>query len=117
MTGSVGIAIAFGAGWTPCIGPILSSILAYAATQAELSRGLLLLGAYSLGLAVPFVLAAIAVEWFLRAFERLRAHMVWVTRFSGALLVVVGVLLITNYLAVITTVMQAWTPAALKGVL
>ena len=115
--GTVVVGLAFGAGWTPCIGPILSSILAYAATQAELSRGLLLLGAYSLGLAVPFVLAAIAVEWFLRAFERLRAHMIWVTRFSGALLVVVGVLLITNYLTVITAVMQAWTPAALRGVL
>lgn len=115
--GTVIVGVAFGAGWTPCIGPILSSILTYAATQAELSRGLLLLGAYSLGLAVPFVIAAVAVEWFLRAFERLRAHMVWVTRLSGALLVIVGVLLITDYLTVITRVMQAWTPAGLKSIL
>jgi cytochrome c-type biogenesis protein len=115
--GTVIVGVAFGAGWTPCIGPILSSILTYAATQAELSRGLLLLGAYSLGLAVPFVIAAVAVEWFLRAFERLRAHMIWVTRLSGALLVIVGVLLITDYLTVITRVMQAWTPAALKSIL
>jgi cytochrome c-type biogenesis protein len=115
--GTVIVGVAFGAGWTPCIGPILSSILTYAATQAELSRGLLLLGAYSLGLAVPFVLAAVAVEWFLRAFERVRAHMIWVTRLSGALLVIVGVLLITDYLTVITRVMQAWTPAGLKGIL
>jgi len=115
--GTVIVGVAFGAGWTPCIGPILSSILTYAATQAELSRGLLLLGAYSLGLAVPFVIAAVAVEWFLRAFERLRAHMIWVTRLSGALLVIVGVLLITDYLTVITRVMQAWTPAGLKSIL
>jgi cytochrome c-type biogenesis protein len=115
--GTVIVGVAFGAGWTPCIGPILSSILTYAATQAELSRGLLLLGAYSLGLAVPFVIAAVAVEWFLRAFERLRAHIIWVTRLSGALLVIVGVLLITDYLTVITRVMQAWTPAALKSIL
>jgi cytochrome c-type biogenesis protein len=115
--GTVIVGVAFGAGWTPCIGPILSSILTYAATQAELSRGLLLLGAYSLGLAVPFVIAAVAVEWFLRAFERVRAHMIWVTRVSGALLVVVGVLLITDYLTVITRVMQAWTPVGLKGIL
>jgi cytochrome c-type biogenesis protein len=115
--GTVIVGVAFGAGWTPCIGPILSSILTYAATQAELSRGLLLLGAYSLGLAVPFVIAAVAVEWFLRAFQRVRTHMIWVTRLSGALLVVVGVLLITDYLTVITRVMQAWTPAGLKGIL
>src|SRR5581483_10911631 len=57
--GTVIVGVAFGAGWTPCIGPILGSILTYAATQGSVQRGMILLGAYSLGLAVPFVLAAV----------------------------------------------------------
>ena len=115
--GTLIVGIAFGAGWTPCIGPILGSILTYAATQADLSRGVVLLGAYSLGLAIPFVLAAIAIERFLGAFSRLRPHLVWVNRLSGAVLVVVALLMITNYLAVITSVLQGWTPAALRNLL
>jgi cytochrome c-type biogenesis protein len=115
--GTLVVGIAFGAGWTPCIGPILGSILTYAATQADLSRGVALLGAYSLGLALPFVLAAIALERFLGAFSRLRQHLVWVNRLSGAMLVAVALLMITNYLTVITGVLQAWTPAALRNLL
>src|SRR5689334_18921156 len=78
--GTVIVGIAFGAGWTPCIGPILGSILTYAATQGSVSRGVVLLGAYSLGLAVPFVLAAVAIERFLQAFNAIKRHMIWVTR-------------------------------------
>ena len=113
--GTVVVGIAFGAGWTPCIGPILGSILTYAATQAEVSRGVGLLAAYSLGLAVPFVLAAVAIERFVAVFQRMRSGMVWVSRISGALLVVVAVLMLTDYLTVITGVLQGWTPAALKS--
>src|SRR3954470_11576290 len=65
--GTIVVGVAFGAGWTPCIGPILGSILSFAATQDQLSHGVWLLAAYSLGLAVPFVLAAIAIERFLVA--------------------------------------------------
>src|SRR6478736_4817710 len=100
--GTVVVGVAFGAGWTPCIGPILGSILTYAATQGEVSRGLLLLGAYSLGLAVPFLIAAVAIERFLAAFSVIKRHMVWITRLSGAVLVVVGCLMLTDYLRVIT---------------
>jgi cytochrome c-type biogenesis protein len=113
--GTVLVGIAFGAGWTPCIGPILGSILTYAATQEQVSRGIWLLAAYSLGLAVPFVIAAVAVEWFLTAFQAIRRHMVWVTRVSGAVLVVVALLMITNYLTVLTGILQGWTPDALKN--
>jgi len=113
--GTVVVGIAFGAGWTPCIGPILGSILTYAATQAEVSRGVGLLAAYSLGLAVPFVLAAVAIERFVAVFQRMRSGMVWVSRISGALLVIVAVLMLTDYLTVITGVLQGWTPAALKS--
>src|SRR3954469_24929982 len=113
--GTVVVGIAFGAGWTPCIGPILGSILTYAATQAEVSRGVGLLAAYSLGLAIPFVLAAVLIERFVAVFQRMRSGMIWVSRISGALLVVVAVLMLTDYLTVITGVLQAWTPAALKS--
>ena len=115
--GTLIVGIAFGAGWTPCIGPILGSILTYASTQNDVSRGLALLGAYSLGLAVPFLLAAVAIEWFLGAFSAIKRHMVWVTRVSGVALVVVAVLMITDYMRVITGVLQGWTPAALKNLL
>lgn len=115
--GTVVVGVAFGAGWTPCIGPILGSILTYAATQQELSRGVILLGAYSLGLAVPFVIAAVAIEWFLTAFQAVRRHMLWVTRVAGAVLVVVAVLMITDYMAVLTGALQGWTPTALRNLL
>jgi cytochrome c-type biogenesis protein len=113
--GTVVVGIAFGAGWTPCIGPILGSILTYAATQADVSRGVGLLAAYSLGLAIPFVLAAVLIERFVAVFQRMKSGMVWVSRISGALLVVVAILMLTDYLTVITGVLQAWTPAALKS--
>jgi cytochrome c-type biogenesis protein len=115
--GTVVVGIAFGAGWTPCIGPILASILTFAATEGEVSRGAMLLGAYSLGLAIPFLLAAVAIERFLVAFNAIKRHMVWVTRVSGALLVVVAVMMITDYMSVLTGLMRAWTPDALKNLL
>jgi len=111
------VGLAFGAGWTPCIGPILGAILTYAASQAEVSRGVMLLGAYSLGLALPFVLAAVAIERFIGLFQRMRAGMVWMSRISGAMLVVVAVLMITGYMTLITGVLQGWTPAALRNLL
>jgi cytochrome c-type biogenesis protein len=113
--GSVLVGIAFGAGWSPCIGPILGGILTYTATQTELQRGLLLLAAYSLGLAIPFVIAAVAVDWFITAFQRFRSKLVWVDRVAGALLVIVGVLMMTNYMTVLSGYLQALTPSALRS--
>jgi cytochrome c-type biogenesis protein len=115
--GTVVVGIAFGAGWTPCIGPILGSILTFAATQGEAAKGATLLGAYSLGLAVPFVLAAVAMERFLVAFNTMKRHMVWVSRVSGALLVIVAILMITDYMTVLTGVLRGWTPQALQNIL
>ena len=115
--GTVVVGLAFGAGWTPCIGPILGSILAYAATQNDLSRGLVLLGAYSLGFAIPFLLAAVAIERFLDAFHALKRRMIWVNRVSGAVLVVVAVLMMTNKLVAISAWLQQWTPAGLRNLL
>ncbi|HVT41005.1 MAG TPA: cytochrome c biogenesis protein CcdA [Gemmatimonadaceae bacterium] len=112
--GTVIVGIAFGAGWSPCLGPILGAILTYTASAASLSRGLLLLLCYSLGLAVPFLVAALAVERFLELFARHKAKMIWVNRLAGALLVFVGVLMVTNYFAILSTWMQAFTPSFLK---
>src|SRR5207244_10577967 len=88
--GSVLVGIAFGAGWSPCIGPILGGILTYTATQAELRRGLVLLGAYSLGLAIPFVIAAVAVERLIGFFQRYRSSLVWVDRIAGPPLIILA---------------------------
>jgi cytochrome c-type biogenesis protein len=115
--GTVVVGLAFGAGWTPCIGPILGSILTYAATQEQVSRGVALLGAYSLGLAIPFLLAAFAIEKFLLAFNAIKRHMVWVTRVAGAMLVVVAILMITDYMTVLTGMLRGFTPDALKNLL
>jgi cytochrome c-type biogenesis protein len=112
--GTVAVGVAFGAGWTPCIGPILGSILTFAATENQLSRGMLLLGVYSLGLAVPFVVAAVALERFLVASQVIKRHMVWINRVAGAMLVVVAVLMMADYMTAITNLLQAWTPASLR---
>ena len=113
--GTVLVGIAFGAGWTPCIGPILGSILTYAASSADLRRGLWLLLAYSLGLAVPFLLSAIAVERFLVFFSRMKRQMGWITRASGALMVAVGILMVTNYFTMLASALQAMTPESLRS--
>jgi cytochrome c-type biogenesis protein len=113
--GSVLVGIAFGAGWTPCLGPILGAILTYTAATADLSRGLPLLLAYSLGLALPFLAAAVAVERFLETVSRLRPHLARVSQVSGALLVIVGLMMVFDYFTIMATYLQALTPDALKS--
>ena len=113
--GSVLVGIAFGAGWTPCIGPILGSILLYTSTRADLAQGLRLLGAYSLGLALPFLVAAWALEAFLHWFQRFRRYIGWVERVAGALLVVVGVLMLTGSFTLLSGWLQSLTPGFLKA--
>ncbi|CAN5848621.1 cytochrome c biogenesis protein CcdA [soil metagenome] len=113
--GSMLVGIAFGAGWTPCLGPILGAILTYTAATADLSRGLPLLLAYSFGLALPFLLAAVAVERFLETVTRLRPHLARVSQVSGALLILVGVLMMFDYFTLMATYMQSITPAVLRN--
>ncbi len=112
--GTVLVGVAFGAGWTPCLGPILGAILTYTAATADLSRGLLLLLAYSMGLAVPFLVAAVAVERFLETVARFRPHLARVSRVSGALLVLVGVLMMLDLFTVLATYLQVFTPDAIR---
>jgi cytochrome c-type biogenesis protein len=112
--GSVLVGVAFGAGWTPCIGPVLGAILSLAATSDSVPRGMLLLGVYSAGLAVPFLLAAVAVESFLEWFQRFRRYLPWVMRVSGVLLIFVGVLMATGQFTRLAGWLQGLTPAFLR---
>jgi cytochrome c-type biogenesis protein len=112
--GSLLVGMAFAAGWTPCIGPVLGGILGLAATSADLSRGMLLLAVYSAGLAVPFLIAAVAVESFFGWFQRFRRFLPWVMRVSGVLLVFVGILLVTGEFTRLAGWLQGLTPEFLK---
>jgi len=112
--GSAVVGMAFAAGWTPCIGPVLGGILGLAATSADVTRGMLLLAVYSAGLALPFLLAAIAVESFLGWFQRFRRFLPWVMRLSGLLLILVGGLLVTGQFTRLAGWLQGLTPEILR---
>src|SRR5213593_84464 len=94
--GTLLVGVTFAIGWTPCVGPILGAILSLAGTAETVSRGVGLLVAYSAGLGLPFLLSAIALGSFLKLFKRYRPFIPTVERAAGVLLVVVGVLVITN---------------------
>jgi len=94
MGGAFLIGFAFAFGWTPCVGPILAVILGFAAAQDSVVKGILLLTIYSMGLAVPFLLTSFGIERFLRFYSRFRSHMHALEVASGALLIVLGVLLV-----------------------
>ena len=111
--GTLFVGIAFGAGWTPCIGPILGSILLYTSTQADLVKGMWLLLAYSLGLAIPFLLSAVAIERFSMFFQRMKRQMMWVSRVSGGVLIVIGILMVTNQFSILAGWLNQFTPAFL----
>ena len=112
--GSVLVGVAFGAGWTPCIGPILGSILLYSSSQGDLVQGVVLLLSYSLGLAVPFLLAALAVERFITWFQNYRQYMPVVTKASGGMLLFLGLLLISGYFSLLASWLQSLTPDFLR---
>lgn len=112
--GSLLVGMAFAAGWTPCIGPVLGGILGLAATSSDVTRGMQLLAAYSAGLALPFLLAAVAIESFLDWFQRFRRFLPWVMRVSGVMLIVVGVLLVTGEFTRLAGWLQGLTPDFLR---
>lgn len=100
--GSFLIGVAFAAGWTPCVGPVLGTILLYASTSDALANGVALLTAYSLGLGLPLFLTALGVDRFLTYFKQVRGYLWGVSAVSGVLLVVVGVMLYANSLTLLT---------------
>src|SRR6202161_4223054 len=96
LWGAYLMGLAFAIGWTPCIGPILAAILAVAASEATVLKGASMLAVYSLGLGVPFIIAALAVEPFAAFLARFRAHLGLVEKAMGALLVVTGIAFLTG---------------------
>jgi cytochrome c-type biogenesis protein len=104
----VGLAFAFG--WTPCIGPILGSILALAAREESVSQGAILLAVYSLGLGVPFLATSLAVNRFFAAFRRVRKYYRMIEIVAGLLMVVIGVLLVLDRFSLIVRALQPYLP-------
>jgi cytochrome c-type biogenesis protein len=96
VLGSVLVGVTFAAGWTPCIGPILASILLYASTAKTVGTGILLLSVYSLGLGIPFLVASLGMNSFLAASSRLRRSLRTIEVVSGVILIVFGISLVTN---------------------
>lgn len=98
LIGAYVLGMAFAFGWTPCIGPILATILTVAASRDDLGYGISLLATYALGLGIPFLLAALAVKPFMRFMQRFRRHLRKVEIAAGALLVLTGILIFTSSL-------------------
>ena len=96
--GPILLGMAFGFGWTPCIGPILGSILVLATTEESLIRGIILLCFYSLGLAIPFILSGLLIQKFIGVSNKLKSKMKLIVNISGYLLLVTGILILTNQL-------------------
>lgn len=99
--GSFLIGIAFAAGWTPCVGPILAAILLYASQSQTVTQGVYLLCFYSLGMAVPFFLTAVAVDTFLGYFSKAKKHMRKITIAAGILLIIVGIMIFTGSMSLL----------------
>ena len=97
--GAYVLGLAFAFGWTPCIGPVLGMILTMAAAEATVARGTVLLGVYALGLGVPFLLAAIFVQRSMAVMQALKKHMVVIAKVMGAMLLLVGIALVTGAMA------------------
>ena len=95
------IGVAFGFGWTPCIGPILGSILALASIEETLSRAVILLNLYSLGLAIPFVLSGYLIQKFLLFSKNFRKNINLISKIGGIILLITGILILTNQLQAI----------------
>lgn len=108
--GAMLVGIAFAFGWTPCIGPILGGILAIAGSKNSVWEGVTLLGVYSLGLGIPFLVTSLAINQFFAAAKRIRKYYHAIELTSGALLVVIGVLIVTGQLTIITRFLQPYLP-------
>jgi cytochrome c-type biogenesis protein len=106
----------FGIGWTPCVGPTLGAVQALAFSDEGAGRGALLMFFYCLGLGVPFIVTAVAFRRTLGAFAWIKRHYAWVMRLGGAMLVTVGVLLVTGMWDHMTIQMQVWSSGFTTGV-
>jgi cytochrome c-type biogenesis protein len=106
--GSFLLGAAIGVGWIPCIGPVLGAILGLAGAQRTVGQGVFLLAVYSLGLGIPFFLAAVGIQFFMSTFKRVRRHVRTVEVLAGAILVVLGVLLATDRMSLLLEHLPKW---------
>jgi len=106
--GSFLIGVAFAAGWTPCVGPVLGTILLYASTTDALTDGVALLTSYSLGLGLPLFATSLGVDRFLDYFKQVRSYLWSVSAISGLFLVVVGVMIYANSLTLLTSFLEQY---------
>ncbi|MBE8191779.1 MAG: cytochrome c biogenesis protein CcdA, partial [Alphaproteobacteria bacterium] len=111
MIGAFIIGLAFAFGWTPCIGPILASILALAATRDNLGDGVILLAVYASGLGIPFILAALGVGRYIEVSTSLKKYGGLINRLAGVLLVATGVLVLNGRLQSLAVYLLDWFPA------
>lgn len=111
LLGAFVVGLAFAFGWTPCIGPILATILTLAATTDTVGRGIVLLIVYSLGLGVPFLLTALAVNRFFAAYARVRRHFHALEIVAGLLMIVVGVMVFTGRFTMLAQWLTPYLPA------
>lgn len=105
---SVLFGLAFGSGWTPCIGPILGSILALASTTGSLIQGMSLLFSYALGLAIPFILAALLMDSLKDKWSKVIKKTIWFSRLAGVLLILFGIMLFLGWLQAIARYLPNW---------
>ena len=110
LLGAFLVGFAFAFGWTPCIGPILAGILVLASRQETIGQGIILLTSYSLGLAIPFFLTALSLSAFFNVFNKFKRHLHKVEIVGGILLIIIGVLIMTNYLTILSGYFAKWFP-------
>jgi cytochrome c-type biogenesis protein len=103
LWGAFAVGFAFAFGWTPCIGPILATILTFAAAEDTVGKGTLLLAIYSAGLAVPFLLTSLGIDRFLRFYGRFRRHLHAMEVVSGVLLIAIGLLVLTRHFTLLSS--------------
>ncbi|MBI5212939.1 MAG: cytochrome c biogenesis protein CcdA [Nitrospirae bacterium] len=115
LLGTFLVGAAFAAGWTPCIGPVLGSILIYASTTDSVATGMGLLSVYALGLGIPFLITSIAINTALSYFKRINRYMRLISVVTGILLVVVGILLFTGDFSLLTQYMIKIIPVSVFG--
>jgi len=96
ILGSFVVGIVFALGWTPCVGPILGTILTYAGAQETVREGVFLLGSYSLGLGIPFLISGLAVNLFLKGFRKIKKYSRPISVVTGGLLILFGILILTG---------------------
>ncbi|CUT03361.1 cytochrome c biogenesis CcdA family protein [Candidatus Kryptobacter tengchongensis] len=110
LIGAFVVGFAFAFGWTPCIGPVLATILVLASQQETIKQGILLLSVYSLGLGIPFIITSLSVNFFFKWFSKVRRYLNVVEITSGIILILLGVLIFTNSLGVISAYIMKLFP-------